>query len=426
MPALTMAVHFLVLARHEPGDTSPVAVLVAVLITLVLGARALLRKHDVGTREPQPHADLKRPMLTAAELRRIDFTSLPMSPASSTNEELRKLRVKGGARRWQFLVRGYSHTTTCGPVARYMLYNLLREGDGLRLIRSPHNPYDANAIHVVPEAGELAGVDLGFVPREFASELAPLLDAGAEFYAEVQRVAIDDQINGFPKLYVYLRMVSSEPVKVSVPNVVRTRQAGTTAAITGGRLVRRKGILTDAQVAEIRRIGAVEPGESPSEVSRHAEAVATEPVTVKPAEEAVPGFAIPQRQAQEKTGRVQLDPALMEAKLKETAAVSALLASVFAEEPLPAAASRATADGCIPGLDEDTSAFVRHLATREVWSRGELERFASARALLLDGTLDAINEAALEACGALALEGDDPVEVDVVVMTALVERIVAL
>jgi hypothetical protein len=54
-----------------------------------------------------------------------------------------------------------------------------------------------------------------------------------------------------------------------------------------------------------------------------------------------------------------------------------------------------------------------------------LERFASARALLLDGTLDAINEAALEACGALALEGDDPVEVDVVVLTALIERTVA-
>jgi hypothetical protein len=166
-------------------------------------------------------------------------------------------------------------------------------------------------------------------------------------------------------------------------------------------------------------------GLNPLEVYSHAHAAATEPATAKPAEEAVPGFAIPQRQEQQKTGRVQLDPALVEAKLKETAAVSALLASVFAEELAPAPASRATTGGCVPGLDEDTSAFVRHLVTREVWSRGELERFASARALLLDGTLDAINEAALEACGALALEGDDPVEVDVVVLTALIERTVA-
>jgi hypothetical protein len=246
-------------------------------------------------------------------------------------------------------------------------------------------------------------------------------------------------------------MVSSGPAKVSVPNVVGIRQAAATTAVTGAGLVRRKGILTDAQVAEIRRIGTVttqlggtgaaggrasetetlrklDPmfGVNPSEVSSHAQAIATEPVTVKPVEEAAPGFAIPQRQEQQKTGRVQLDAALVEAKLKETAAVSALLAPVFAEEPAPEPVSRANAGGCVPGLDEDTSAFVRYLATREVWTRGELERFASARALLLDGTLDAINEAALEACGALALEGDDPFEVDVVVMTALVERIVAL
>jgi hypothetical protein len=132
-----------------------------------------------------------------------------MPTARASNEELRKIRVKGGARKWQFLVKGYSHNTTCGTVPRYTLYQLLHDGDGLRLIRSLHNRYDPNAILVVAEAGQLAGVDLGFVPREFACELAPLLDAGAEFYAVVQRIAIDDQVNGFPKLYVYARMVKS-------------------------------------------------------------------------------------------------------------------------------------------------------------------------------------------------------------------------
>jgi beta-lactam-binding protein with PASTA domain len=679
-------------------------VLVSVLIALVVGVLALLRKHDVGSREPQSRADLKRPMLTTAELRLIDFTSLPMSPASATNEEQRKIRVEGGARTWQFLVKGYSHTTTGGPVPRYMLYKLLREGDGLRLIRSLHNPYDANAIHVVSEAGELAGVDLGFVPREIASELAPLLDAGAEFYAVVERVAIDDQINGFSKLYVYLRMVSSGPARVSVPKVVGMTKTAATAAITGAGLVLGTGIVQSSSrvaagsvigerpvdgtlvnagsavnlvvssgparvsvpnAAGMTQVGAstaitgaglvvgavavqssdtvatgsvigqgpiagtslnvgsavnlvlssgpakvsvpnvvgmtqaaaitairghglvrrkriqlgtvttqssstiaagsvisespaagtsvnvgsavdlavssgpagVQPsrpwialrsvpnaagmtqvaastaitgaglvvgavavqsngtvaagdvisqspvagtsvnvrspeslvvclvvssgpvpdaaivaaaptavqwrsggraseiealgklyrtfGLNPPGAPGHAQPVPTEPVPVKSPAEVVAGFAVPQRQEQQKTEGVQLDPALVEAKLKETAAVSALLASVFAAELVPAPAFRATTGGCVPALGEDASAFVRHLATRDVWSRGELERFASARALLLDGILDAINETALEACGALALEGDDPVEVDVVVLTALIERTVA-
>jgi beta-lactam-binding protein with PASTA domain len=704
MRGLTIAVHFLVLARHWPEDASPVVVLVSVLIALVVGVLALLRKHDVGSREPQSRADLKRPMLTTAELRLIDFTSLPMSPASATNEEQRKIRVEGGARTWQFLVKGYSHTTTGGPVPRYMLYKLLREGDGLRLIRSLHNPYDANAIHVVSEAGELAGVDLGFVPREIASELAPLLDAGAEFYAVVERVAIDDQINGFSKLYVYLRMVSSGPARVSVPKVVGMTKTAATAAITGAGLVLGTGIVQSSSrvaagsvigerpvdgtlvnagsavnlvvssgparvsvpnAAGMTQVGAstaitgaglvvgavavqssdtvatgsvigqgpiagtslnvgsavnlvlssgpakvsvpnvvgmtqaaaitairghglvrrkriqlgtvttqssstiaagsvisespaagtsvnvgsavdlavssgpagVQPsrpwialrsvpnaagmtqvaastaitgaglvvgavavqsngtvaagdvisqspvagtsvnvrspeslvvclvvssgpvpdaaivaaaptavqwrsggraseiealgklyrtfGLNPPGAPGHAQPVPTEPVPVKSPAEVVAGFAVPQRQEQQKTEGVQLDPALVEAKLKETAAVSALLASVFAAELVPAPAFRATTGGCVPALGEDASAFVRHLATRDVWSRGELERFASARALLLDGILDAINETALEACGALALEGDDPVEVDVVVLTALIERTVA-
>ena len=268
MPALTIAVHFLVLARHAPEDTSPVVVLVSVLIALVVGALGLLRKHDVEPREPWARADLKRPMLITSELRLTNFTSLPMSPASATNAELRKIRVKGGARTWQFLVKGYSHTTTCGPVPRYMLYTLLHEGDGLRLIRSSHNPYDANAIHVVPEAGELMGVDLGFVPREFASELAPLLDAGAEFYAVVQRVAIDDQISDFPKLYVYLRMVSRGPARASVPKVVGMTQTAATAAITRAGLVVGKGIVqSSSPVAAGSVIGEGPAGNAGSPVN---------------------------------------------------------------------------------------------------------------------------------------------------------------
>jgi len=46
-------------------------------------------------------------------------------------------------------------------------------------VREPDNPYDPNAIKVA-----LAGiVFLGYVPKEIAKELAPLMDQGKSFMA---------------------------------------------------------------------------------------------------------------------------------------------------------------------------------------------------------------------------------------------------
>jgi hypothetical protein len=53
-------------------------------------------------------------------------------------------------------------------------------GSALELRRDPGNPHDANAIAVYPAAG---GDQLGWVPRELASELAPQLDAGSPWSA---------------------------------------------------------------------------------------------------------------------------------------------------------------------------------------------------------------------------------------------------
>jgi hypothetical protein len=48
---------------------------------------------------------------------------------------------------------------------------------GYTLIREPENPHDPNAIKVT-----VAGVVfLGYLPREIAAELAPLIDVGAQF-----------------------------------------------------------------------------------------------------------------------------------------------------------------------------------------------------------------------------------------------------
>lgn len=113
---------------------------------------------------------------------------------------------------------------------------------------------------------------------------------------------------------------------------------------------------------------------------------------------------------------------------KETAEVSALLANVFAEEgALPDDASPATAPeeessvstSGILGLDADHSAFVRLLVTRSSWLRDELANAASDMELMLDGALEHINEAALDAFDAPLTEGEDPIEINREALEAL-------
>jgi hypothetical protein len=62
--------------------------------------------------------------------------------------------------------------------ARYR-YNKLADGEELRLIREPENPYDSNAIQVHTEDG----IFLGFIPKARNTSLAKQLDAGLKVTA---------------------------------------------------------------------------------------------------------------------------------------------------------------------------------------------------------------------------------------------------
>jgi uncharacterized tellurite resistance protein B-like protein len=165
-------------------------------------------------------------------------------------------------------------------------------------------------------------------------------------------------------------------------------------------------------------------GLAPDDVYSDVHEAATEPVTVESAP-AASGFALPPRKAKTKPAGVRLDAAMIETKLQETAAVSALLAAVFVEEsPAPAAVMQRVIDTqeLIAGLDSGTSAFLRYLSKKPAWSREELEIAAAERSLLLDGSIEAINEVAFDACEQPALEGDNPVEINSQVLSILLER----
>jgi len=115
---------------------------------------------------------------------------------------------------------------------------------------------------------------------------------------------------------------------------------------------------------------------------------------------------------------LNLDMARIEALQRETAEVSALLSSVFAEEAAQSPEVKEERDEASSviepgplGLDPEHSVFLRLLMTRASWSRQELADAAADMELMLDGAIERINDAAFEHFDAALLEGDDPVEV---------------
>jgi len=138
-------------------------------------------------------------------------------------------------------------------------------------------------------------------------------------------------------------------------------------------------------------------------------APATEPVFVGGGGTPAPAFAIPRPASKPvPAGTLVLDQDVIEARLAESAAVSALLADIFAEdvaeEPAPAPVRPDVP--MVAGLDAVHSAFARRLAERPVWTRPELEELCAVIGIMIDGALDSVNEAALDAADEPLVEDD--------------------
>ncbi|MBP7996197.1 MAG: TerB N-terminal domain-containing protein [Candidatus Microthrix sp.] len=143
----------------------------------------------------------------------------------------------------------------------------------------------------------------------------------------------------------------------------------------------------------------------------------TGPLTVRTADYDAPRHAIP---APDPAGTgIRLDPAKVQARMAETATVTALLADIFTEEdppadPVPSAPSPDDSDGVtIEGLDSAHSALAAHLLAQTTWERADAEKAAGNLGLLmLAGAIDRINEAAMDICGEPLIDGDDPLELN--------------
>jgi group I intron endonuclease len=65
--------------------------------------------------------------------------------------------------------------------------SLLKKGDYISLEREPTNPNDQNAIKVKPH--NFKSEDwIGYIPREIAKDLAPILDRGSQYYCVIENI----------------------------------------------------------------------------------------------------------------------------------------------------------------------------------------------------------------------------------------------
>ena len=149
------------------------------------------------------------------------------------------------------------------------------------------------------------------------------------------------------------------------------------------------------------------------------------PATILKAETRPSGHRIPPpgSGAAGRTEGIALNAALVEKKLQQSAAVAALLGSVFASEDPPVVPQRGQtpeapkpASALVAGLDGSHSELLRRVAERGAWPRAEFDSLADSLGILPDGAMDTLNSAAYEITGGPVLEDGDPVTVDAAVV----------
>lgn len=192
----------------------------------------------------------------------------------------------------------------------------------------------------------------------------------------------------------------------------------------------------DGQVApdEIRLLGRIYPmlGLPAEEVYSRIHALAAgEPQTAAVA----PQSAAAAARGSAPPPAIRLNMAAVQAKLAQSAEVSALLGDIFSEQEPdapPARATPATGASAAAGASAGPRAaavagavsavhgkLLTRLVARAAWTRQEFEAMAAELQLLPDGAIDALNEAAFERAGAPVLEGDDPMQVDLAIAKEL-------
>lgn len=182
-------------------------------------------------------------------------------------------------------------------------------------------------------------------------------------------------------------------------------------------VVHADGVVAPAEVKALERIFEM-LGQKAGTVYSKLHGTASEPITVRQAGQEETGFKLPPKPVKPKlaVSGMALDMAKVAALQAESAKISDLLGAIFKEEdqapaPVPHMDTQELQDEpTLLGLDPDHAGLLQTLMARPQWSRAELEDICSERGMMVDGALERINEAALDAFDEPLIEGEDPLE----------------
>lgn len=181
------------------------------------------------------------------------------------------------------------------------------------------------------------------------------------------------------------------------------------------------GVVTPDEIDALTRLFTA-LGLDPAGVYRDVHALATngdELAPMRTAGERAETFALPPKPGTDARNRsaVTLDPALVAARLADSARAATYLAEIFTDDdPAPTASARpvqpVARSARVAGLDAAHTTLLQRLAERPEWLRAEFESLTAELGLLPDGALDTLNEVAVDAAGEPVCEGSDPIEIN--------------
>lgn len=187
-------------------------------------------------------------------------------------------------------------------------------------------------------------------------------------------------------------------------------------------------ILGEFLVSVAQQDGLIDPGEvkilnkiygllglDSKALYSNAHRAAMEPVKIEDAESQTPAFSLPKAPPKKKSIKVDLDMNKIRVKLAETAAVTAMLNTIFVEEKnerMPVKEAPQEIVGNLKHFEFEYHGLIKELLQKTAWSRVELEALAAKSNLLLDGVLDSINDVSFTVFDQPFFEGEDPVEIN--------------
>ena len=303
------------------------------------------------------------------------------------------------------------------PAARGANVALFRQHAG-DAMRSPSAAY-ASATVVLHVAALVATAD-GVVDRSEEAALERYLENSMDLSAAERR-----------RLLAHLRwLTASGPQFQGLKKRVETLEPDARRALADFAVVMASadGHIDPEEIKVLRRIYSMLKLDA-EEVFQDVHASTTGPdrgpVQVRPAAAKSKGARIPpppteQPQAAAPDGpRLSVDMDRVRQKLKDTAKVSAMLGDIFVEEEaeeershaVPTGSEQPTAAQGVLGTKQ--LSFLQRVAEQSHWPQVDLEALASELGVMLEGTIEAINELAFDKLDQAVIEWGDPVEVDV-------------